>query len=184
MRHDQRLKCLFFISLTILSCRNSTNPVKNEVTYFNLTDYIENESKRLSAQSRVNKTVFLNGREESKFMPVSSWDNELSAFKDADISKKSMLGKYEVDSIEQGNALLIKYSTIQEKFRTKELTVLYDENNRPVRINAIVATNNALYSSRQNLLYEPEYGYSISGSQNIRFLEPDSFSIKARFDKF
>jgi len=185
MDHHQRLKYLFFLFLPILSsCRNYENPDNNRLTYFNLSDFIENESKRLSAQkSGIDKTVFLNGKEEKKFITVSDWNSELNAFKEADINKKSLLGKYKVDSIREGNELLVKYSTLQENFRTKELAIQYDLNKKPVRITATVATNNTLYSSRQQLIYEPEHGYWISGSQKIRFLEPDSFYVEAKFNK-
>jgi len=185
MNHYQRLKYLHFLLLTILySCRSNDNPDYNRPSYFNLSDFIENESKRLSAQKfGVDKTVFLNGKEERKSILIIDWNNELNAFKEADINKKSLLGKYKVDSIGDGNDLLVKYSSLHENFRTKELTIQYNLNEKPVRITVTVATNNVLYSSRNQLIYEPEHGYWISGNQKIRFLEPDSFHVVARFDK-
>ncbi|HXH17862.1 MAG TPA: hypothetical protein VNJ07_02175 [Chitinophagales bacterium] len=144
--------------------------------------FIDMEVKRLSVQKpMVQKMVFLNGKKEIKITGISNWENELSAFKEADINKKSFLGKYKVDSTFIGGNLLLRYSATEEKFRIRELTVQYDSEKKPAKITAVMAASNVLYSSHQQLGYEAGKGYWISGKQIIRFLEQDSFAIDALF---
>lgn len=163
------------------SCKNEELG-KSKLQYFDLSGFITEESKMLSAKNpQVEKLVFLNGKTEQKLDTIGNWENELSAFREADINKRSFFGKYQSDSTIEGETISVKYSAMDEKFRTKELKIQYDSTRSPVKISAAVATSNVLYSSHQELVYEFGKGYSISGKQVIRFLEPDSFYVEVRF---
>lgn len=166
------------------ACSSRAVQPKDKFQYFDLAGFINTEAARLSAlQPNIDKAVFLNGKEERGTVTITDWKNELNAFRDADINKKSFLGRYAVDSLTEDGGLVIKYAALDEKFRTRELKVRFDSNNKPVKIMASVAVSNVLYSSHQHLTYEPGRGYWISGRQAVRFLEPDSFSVSARFLK-
>ncbi|MDZ4844747.1 MAG: hypothetical protein SH857_04270 [Chitinophagales bacterium] len=151
--------------------------------YFDLSGFIKKEAERLAkANAEISKTVFLNGKEEKKKMAISDWGKELNSFVEADINKKSFLGKYAADSIvREGQLGMMRYSAQKENLRTRELSVIYDKDRNPVKINAVLYTGNILYTSHQQLSYEPEKGFWISGKQTIRFLEPDTFSISTIF---
>ncbi len=171
---------LSIMLLLIAACQKEETG-KDKLQYFDLTGFIDDEVKKLSAQNPViEKMVFLNGETEQKRDTVGNWENELNAFREADINKRSFLGKYLADSVFEGGLLSVKYSAMNEKFRTRELAVQYDSNRKPIKISVAVAASNVLYSSRHDLVYEPGKGYSISGKQIIRFLEPDSFYVEAK----
>lgn len=164
------------------SCKKEDGIGKDKLQYFDLSGFIDKEVENLTARNpRVEKMAFLNGKTEQKHDTVKNWENELNAFKEADINKRSFLGKYHADSILDGGMLSVKYAALDEKFRMREIAVQYDSNSKPVKISATASTSNVLYSSHQQLVYEPGKGYSISGKQVIRFLEPDSFYVEARF---
>lgn len=175
------LLCLTFL-VHYSSCTKDVDIGKGKLQYFDLSGFIAEESKTLSAKNpQVQKMVFLNGKTEQKHDTIGNWENELSAFKEADINKRSFLGKYQVDSTFNGDRRLVTYAAMEEKFRTRELAIQYDSGNKPVKISAAIATSNVLYSSHQEMVYEPGKGFSISGKQVIRFIEPDSFYVEARF---
>lgn len=172
---------LFILLVWLVSCQKEELR-KDRLQYFDLTGFIDKEAKNLSAQNpQVEKMVFLNGKTEQKRDTIGNWENELNAFKDVDINKRSFFGKYDADSFAEGEALSVKYAALDEKFRMRKIAVQYDSNSKPVKISATASTSNVLYSSHQQLVYEPGKGYSISGKQVIRFLEPDSFYVEARF---
>jgi len=151
--------------------------------YFDVAGFIASEAEKLtSLKLPVKKKVMLNGKEEMHVMTVDNWENELGAFREADINKKSFLGKYEADTALDGSSLSVRYSATEENFRTRELNIEFNSENNPVKITAVVASSNVLYSSRQQLIYEPDKGYRISGKQSIRFLKPDSFYVEVMFD--
>lgn len=170
------------ISIMItFSCNEEPGIAAEKLQYFDVTGFINNEVENLSAENpAVEKTVFLNGKREIKNAPIPDWESELSAFKDADINKKSFLGKYAVDSAITGNSLFMKYRALDKNLRTKEIAVEY-EGKSPVKVTAMMATDNALYSSKQELSYEVGKGYWISGKQTVRFLEADSFYVEVKF---
>ncbi len=150
--------------------------------YFDLSGFIKKEAERLTkANTEISKTVFLNGKEEKRKMSIRDWGKELNSFVEADINKKSFLEKYAVDSMVEAGKLNVKYSAQKENLRTRELNVIYDKDRNTVKINAVLYTGNILYTSHQQLSYEPQKGFWISGKQTIRFLEPDTFSISAIF---
>lgn len=168
--------------LTHSSCKKEEDFGKGKFQYFDLSGFITEETKTLKAKNpEVEKMVFLNGNTEQKKETIENWENELNAFKEADINKRAFLGRYQADSFAQGETLSVKYSALEKKFRTRDLMIQFDAQNKPVKISAALATSNILYSSYQKMTYEPGKGYSISGRQVIRFLEPDSFYVEAKF---
>ena len=180
--HPSSCAVVYFLLLVLSVSCNEKELSKSKLQYFDLARFVSDEAKKLTAQKlQVEKTVFLNGKEEKKRVMIDNWTNELNAFKDADINKKSFLSKFMVDSIRNDDNLLIRYTALDKKFRTRELSIQYDADKNPKKITATVLTSNVLYSSNQQLIYETGKGYWISGKQAIRFLESDSFYVNVRF---
>lgn len=177
-----KLAVLLLFCHFMTSCKNENNTSENTLKYFNLTSFIQQESARLTKENReVTKTVFLNGKEEQKKLMVNDWEKELNAFLDADINKKSFLGKYTVEPRRDDTRSVTHYSAQKENLRTRTLDIAFGNDGAPVKISAVLYTSNILYSSHQQLTYERDRGYWISGNQTIRFLEPDTFSVAVIF---
>src|SRR6185503_3314281 len=99
MKGFLRSKLILVPLLLLFSCKKE-QLTKEKLQYFDLSGFIDEQAKNLSAQKwQVEKNVFLNGKDEKKIIAISNWENELNAFKEADINKKSFLGKYKTDSI-------------------------------------------------------------------------------------
>lgn len=168
--------------LCLASCQADSDKKENKEQYFDVASFFQQEASRLATENpEVSKTVFLNGKEEQKKLSVNDWQSELNAFLDADINKKSFLGKYIPEQRKEGTQTLLHYSAVDENLRIRALDVAFDNDSIPVKIHAVLFTSNILYSSHQQLTYERDKGYWISGKQTIRFLEPDTFSIAAIF---
>ena len=147
-----------------------------------MKSFMEKEAERLKKDStEVTKTVFLNGKNETHEMTVSDWKSELSVFTEADISKKSFLGKYNEEVLKEDTQTKTHYAAKEDNLRTRELNVTFGNDGTPVKIEAVLYTTNVLYSSHQNLTYERDRGFWISGKQTIRFFSPDTFSVTSIF---
>lgn len=185
--HTQRGKSkgfyLLFGLFFLFSCKEELPPEGSQ-DYFDLGDFIQKEAARLKKDSaEITKTVFLNGDLETRTMTVNDWNSELNAFAEADISKRSYLGKYAEETAKEDTRVITQYTATDDDLRTRVLDVTYGNDGAPVKIHAILYTTNVLYSTHQQLTYERDKGFWISGKQTIRFLEPDTFSVAATFEE-
>ncbi len=164
------------------SCEENVIPPQHKLQYFDLTGFMTGEIARLNKQKApIRKLVFLNGMTEEKQMDTTQWEAELSSFINADINKKSFLGKYAIDTFVNDAQKSIHYVALDNNLRTRWMEIHFNEDQSPALIKALQFSANTLYTTRQQLTYQPDSGFQISGSQNIRFLEPDSFFISVKF---
>lgn len=178
---------LFYTTLGIifcffLSCQEN-KPSQNRISHFDLAAFIASEIDSLSDESPVAfKQVTLNGNKEEKEIEIVDWKTELEAFNAADISKPALIGRYQIDTAWNSSAMKsITYQALDKDLKVRKLSIEYNIEKTPVKIDAHILTKNFLYTSEQYLIYIKNKGFNISGSQAIRFLEKDSFQVKARF---
>lgn len=138
------------------------------------------------ASPSVEKYVFLNGEEEQQTMVLDEarWEAEFSAFREADIDKPALIGKYLVDTlfVTTDSLTRVSYIAKDEKLRTRYLHLYFKPGGAaPAYIEARLETKNLFYTSVQELAFAPGEYYSINGYQNIWLLGQDTFAIKSVF---
>ncbi|WP_225869617.1 hypothetical protein [Pedobacter psychroterrae] len=155
---------------------------KNELTYFDLKGYFEQESIRLSkAAPLIVKTVRVNDSSETKTTRIADWRKELEIFKDADINKTAWKGLFKITKVNGDQ----QYTTDNEKIPVKELTIIYKKGS--TQLNAlkgfriVVKNINLLYHSTDTLIYYPDSIYQVKKAQNILFLSDKRYQISGKF---
>lgn len=172
----------FFILIFLSGCQDTGQKHKNEVTYFDLKDYIEKESIRLSGLAPlITKTVAINGAAETRKVSIADWDKELESFKDADINKAAWKGMFNITR----SASIWKYTTDNEKIPVKELTIFFKKgsNNEDEvsGLQVIVKNVNILYDSTDTLSYYPDSIYQVKKEQNILLLSKKNYQVTGNF---
>lgn len=134
----------------------------------------------------VSKYVYLNGKEETQQLQLdmARWQAELTAFREADIDKPAMVGKYKIDTlfVTTDSLTQVSYWAQDDDLRTRYLHVYYKPNStQPAYIEARLETDNLFYQSRQDIAFSPGEFYAISGFQDIWLLGEDTFAVKSVF---
>lgn len=139
-------------------------------------------------QPTLQKYVYLNGKEENQTIQLDRprWEAEFTAFKEADIDKPALKGKYLVDTlfVDTDSLTRISYVAQEEGLRTRYLHLYFKPRaTEPSFIQARLETKNVFYQSVQELEYTPGESYSIKGFQDIWLLGVDTFAVRSMFVK-
>lgn len=134
----------------------------------------------------LNKYVYLNGKQEQQVVTLDAarWEAEFTAFREADIDKPALRGKYLVDTlfVETDSFTRVSYIAQDDKLRTRYIHLYFQPGQPdPSYIEARLETKNVFYQSVQELEFYPGTYYSIKGFQDIWLLGEDSFSVKSTF---
>lgn len=173
----KKLSIPFLMILLATSCNLKDKEKANTKTYFDLEDYFEKEAFRLSKKNpTVDKTVFINGKEEQKNIKIKNWEQEFKSFIDADINKASWKGAF--NETIAGN--LKTYLSHGNKIPVKKLEIV-SENNKPISIKVYITNANDLYTSQDSLSYFPDSVYQIKKTQHIKLMETKQYKITGKF---
>ncbi len=173
-----------FLFLAVAGCGKENDNAVEVNYYFSLKNYFIEEAARLQQSNPVvAKKVTLNEKQETKSLAIEDWKNELLTFAEADINKPAFAGKYEADSVRNENKTQrLTYKAKDTKLKTREIKIYFDaETDEANVIEVVLETHNTLYHSTQNLRYEKNKSYSVSGTQEIRFLKKDIFKVEVVF---
>ncbi|TCC89506.1 hypothetical protein EZ428_17600 [Pedobacter frigiditerrae] len=173
----KKLGIPFLVILLAFSCNLKDKDKANAKPYFDLAGYFKKEAIRLSKTNPIlNKTVFINGKEEQKNINIKNWDQEFKSFIDADINKASWNGSFNA-TIAGG---LTTYTSHSEKIPVKKLEISL-ENNRLTSIKVYITNANDLYTSQDSLSYYPDSLYQIKKTQHIKLMETKQYRITGKF---
>jgi hypothetical protein len=181
----------FFVLATLAGCANKGAVANAECAgvHYCMNALIDLQLKRYAETSvSIDKYVYLNGKEEQKILKLDAahWQAEFTAFREADIDKPALRGKYLVDTlfVQTDSLTRISYSTEDPGLRTRYLHLYYKPGAaEPSYVEARLETKNVFYESIQELQYSPNEFYSIKGFQDIWLLGKDSFEVKSIFIK-
>ena len=175
----RKLFSLPLLLVTIIcGCNQAAdNRPGNPADYFDIKGYFDKEVARLSKDSLpIQKTVEVDGSEETKMIVVQDWKRELSAFSDAEINRASWRGLFVTSNSDDSTT----YISDNEKVPVKEVTI-YKSSGKVTGISIVVKNNNILYSSTDRLIYYPDSVYQVVKQQNIKLLSKRNYLIKGMF---
>lgn len=154
-----------------------------EKPYFDVKGLIDNEIELLdSLHPSVKKTVIKDGVKEELVLDSIKWKNELSSFLEVDINKPAWLNSYTQTEDIGDSTYFTFYTTTLEGHPVKYLEVETDPNSgRCVSFKAKKEIANLLYSSKQELSYSQDVGYSIKGELEVNMIFEASYSVEALF---
>ena len=167
MLHKQSYKLVLVAFLSLTACIDvPTNTAKQDLAFFDLKNFFNEEIKNLSKIRQVKKSVAINGVVEELIRDSLNFEEELSVFLSSDINRIAWIDKYSVDSINtNGELQSITYSALDEKLKTQSLIINY-KNNKVDQISIKNIRSSLVSSSNQELEYSVGKGYSIISRQN------------------
>lgn len=178
-----RLFILITLPLLLLACaKDEPEAPAGPKPFFDLLEYISAETDRLSAaKTKVEKTISLNGRTETKEMEDLNFVNDLRLFREADINKPAWFDKYETkEEILSVGHTLTSYLAKDSSLIVRRLTVEQDQE-ATTKIEIERHTGTVLSDGRHLLTYEPATGYDVVTSQENQFGEDVEAKISVRW---
>ncbi|MVM33194.1 hypothetical protein GO755_24350 [Spirosoma sp. HMF4905] len=176
------------VTLLISSCTDSAQQAQANV-YYDVLSFVKQQISDLSAQKPlVNKVVSINEARSQQAIRDINWSHELELFTQADINKPALRSSYQIS---RPDSMTFRYTlkNSEEHLTVRSLSVQVDSvTHQPRRIEAVLQTNNPLYSSVRNLLLEsgPVAGqwrvqhYKLSGFQKLPYFDKNDFLVEGR----
>ena len=178
-----RLFTLIALPLLLLACApEEPGATIDSTPFFDLREYISTETDRLSAvNTKVEKTISLNGRTERQEIDNLNFVNDLRLFREADINKPAWFDKYETmeETLSVGHTLT-SYLAQDSSLIVRRLTIEQDQG-ATTKVEIERHTGTALSDGRHFLTYQPATGYDVLTSQKNWFGEDVDAEIKVRW---
>ncbi len=179
----QRLLTLVLLPFLLLACTTEEESRSVENTpFFDLRGFISAETERLStAKTKVEKTIHLNGKTETKEIEGMNFANDLRLFREADINKPAWFDKYETQekALSAGH-VLTSYLATDSSLIVRRLMVEKDQG-ATTKIEIERHTGTVLSDGRHLLTYEPARGYDVVTNQKNKFGEDVVAKISVRW---
>ena len=178
--------CFLALLLVISSC-DSPVEQKQAPVYYDVLGFVKAQIDDLSSRKpTVNKVVGINDKQNQENISAINWNRELELFTQADINKPALQNSYQIarpDSL----TYLYTLKNPEEQLTVRSLRVQLDSiSQKPRRIEAVLQTNNPLYSSERNLLLESGplgsqwhiHHYKLSGYQKLPYFDKNEFLVE------
>jgi hypothetical protein len=181
--------CCLLLILLISSCTDSVQQ-NQPIVYYDVLGFVKHQITELSAKKPlVHKTVAVNKKQSQENKNDVNWSRELELFTQADINKPALRSSYQ---IVRPDSLTYQYTlkNSEERLTVRSLKVRLDSvTHQPRLIEAILQTDNPLYSSERHLLLEsgPAGGqlwriqhYKLSGYQKLPYFDKNEFLVEGQ----
>lgn len=174
----------FLLCLIIVACQKEV-PESTSIppSFFDLQDFFKEEEQSLSGRiSVLHKKITINGKIEEQRLDSFNLNTELAAFAAANINRPAWLDQYRIDSLKdaQGALKKLKYSSIKDNLKTKELAISY-ENGEVVEIYIKKNISTMAATSFQELTYYKGKGYTNKNEQAMIFSEANVIQLDVKF---
>lgn len=184
----------FLFLLLISGCTDSTQQNQPNI-YYDVAGFVKQQIADLSLQKPlVSKSVLINKEQNQQAIHDINWNRELELFLQADINKPALRNSYQ---IARPDSLTYQYTlkSTEERLTVRSLLVQLDSLTRhPRRIEAVLQTNNPLYTSERHVLLEsgptgnsPDAGrqwrvqhYKVDGFQKLPYFDKNTFWVEGR----
>ncbi len=167
-RHPRLLLLIGILVFCLASSCQKPTP-ENQATYFDLTAFLDNEVRRLNADSFfVRRHSVIGERREIQPSAWVDWSKELALFYRCDINKQSFQGRYQVDTMVVNTQKRITYQATDSLLHTQLLEVTW-EGDKPISIRIVSRTSDFFSSTRQELFLAPMQHYRIHTFVTNRF---------------
>ena len=151
-------------------------------SFFDLAGYMRSEAERLSGTPMtVQKTIRLNGKEETQELTDLDFAKDLQLFIVADINKPAWLGKYATTTQRgSGRHETIRHVALDSAMTTQLIEVERDLD-RTVRVYVKRKSGTVLSQGTTELTYQPAVGYDVITRQDYRFGQDVDGSVSVRW---
>lgn len=167
-------------ALLLSSCQNDKTVQHQQGSNLSLDSFFNAEIEKLTkANPIVEKTVIKDSDQEVKSLQISNWQNELSGFIAADITKNADPNLY---SFKEEDCLTI-YQAKDPQLAIQYLAVERDLSGKIQQVVIERKVDNSLYSSNEKLTYNVDSIYEIEKNQDILILGKSHYKILGKFQQ-
>jgi len=168
---------LLYIFITVfISCAPETS-VLSEVQLFDINKFFLAEIEKLEQENKnLDKTIVVKSKSESINIESPNWKKEFQLFLETDISSKTYIDQYKVDTINNS----IQYKALNEKLSIRDLQVKYSDNkfSQVTEISILKKTENVISKMEQLLNYKAGKNYSFQINQKMPFIKAYELTCK------
>lgn len=177
--------------LAIVSCERPVPPASDstgQVSY-NLTAYLQQQKEALETEKpMVLKSVETQGEEaELVETPKVDWEDELTVFEQADLSRPSLQEYYtKQEKTLSDGSIQVEYRKLEDaEPQVHYLRLLLTPDGKLKKLNATLQDQNIIYYSRREIMLSthPQTGdissYRVDGVQKMVFGDSLHYSVKA-----
>lgn len=177
--------------LLLFSINSCNNPARQDQpnVYYDVLGFVEQQITDLSARKPlVKKAVGINESRSQQQTRDINWNRELALFTQADINKPALRTSYQIT---RPDSLTYQYTlkNSADQLIVQSLVVQVDSaTHQPRRIEAVLQSQNPLYSSERNILLESGSTdgqwrvnhYRLSGFQKLPYFNKNSFLVEGQ----
>ncbi len=172
------MRKLLIISLLFVGCAETKTQNSTKI-YFDLAGLVSQQITELNKnQPLTHKNLLIEEKTEALNTTKIDWAKELELFLQADLNKQSYQLSYDKSETPRMAIYTLKAS---EKLPVKQLKVVFDEENSPKHIEALLQTKNYLYESEKHLSMDFDQkqlkNYKIEGCQKLFVGKKKAFRI-------
>lgn len=172
---------IFLLVVALCSaCNVSDTEAKiDDKPFFDLAGFIDAQVTELNAQQlNVEKTVVINGQEETQRDPELDFERDLAIFRRSDINRVAWADKYEVKETTDQTSYIATDSSLQ----TQLLRVFKKADGAIERIYIERRMGNFLSDGRQQLTYLPGKGYKVVSRQQSGIVGDVDVDLRVSFN--
>jgi hypothetical protein len=180
---------LLLVTLSITACSEGNTAQRTEKpVYFDVAGYVKGQIDALTKQRPgVAKRTQMGEKVEQQTTRTINWSRELELFTQADINKPALRNSY---TIGRPDSLTYQYTLKpgEKNLTVRSLTVKLDSLTRqPRRIDALLTTENSLYTSERQITLESGHRpasnwgithYRMQGFQHLRISDRNTFDVE------
>ena len=173
---------VFYFLISLSSCRQSEVAPEAEKKYFDIPLFFKKESERLTSERKYLKKVIIKDKiREEKIIQEPEWEQELSAFMQIDVNKPAFINTYRKDTLMLSeNSYEVRYTAIETPLTIPLISLIF-ENSSCIFVSVKKDNSNKLFSSVQELQYNKETGFFISGKLDVRYFYKTEYQIESIF---
>ncbi|MEZ0483426.1 hypothetical protein [Fibrella aquatica] len=179
---------LLLAALSITACSDGTAKRTEKPVYFDVAGFVKGQIDVLSKQKpTVTKRSQMGDKVEKQTTSTINWSRELELFAQADINKPALRNSY---TIARPDSLTYQYTLkpTEKNLTVRSLTVRLDSATRqPHHIDAVLATENLLYTSERRIRLDNgsrangSWGivhYRLQGFQHLSISDKNTFDVE------
>lgn len=171
------LGCLGFLCLVmVMSCQSQVEPRNQQVTYFDMKDFIEKEITYFEKQNLSLKKIMQTSKtSDTLLINQPEWLSELQILSSCNINKPTLYGTYTVDTIGK----TIHYISILKKNKVQSCLLTFEDADLKTieKIEIVNQKENFINRSSETIVYFPKQSYSIEIKQNVISAKGSSFKL-------
>lgn len=160
----------------------STPEVNRQEKAFDLPAYFKLETERLqSKQLMVQKTVSVNGKQAVYSSDSVRWEQEFALPASLDLNKPAWIGKYRTERSTVDGITVLRYIPIVENIPLQLAEVRLDGSGKLVAAEGYRTESSLITETSVHWWYYPDSLYRIQGSERLRGMEENRYSVEGRF---